>query len=148
MTWKKNIGGRSGMSDNYVLDAWAVLAFLQGEEPAASRVREVIEGAQEGTIRLFASIVNIGEVYYRTGKTHSQKEADTILKDLYLLPIEIISAGDDTVLAAARLKMTHVLSYADAFAAVTAQQKDAMLLTGDPELLELKRIVKVEKLRR
>lgn len=136
------------MSDNYVLDAWAVLAFLQGEEPAASRVREVIEGAQEGTIRLFASIVNIGEVYYRTGKTHSQKEADTILKDLYLLPIEIISAGDDTVLAAARLKMTHVLSYADAFAAVTAQQKDAMLLTGDPELLELKRIVKVEKLRR
>ena len=148
MTWKKNIGGRSGMIDNYVLDAWAVLAFLQGEEPAASRVREVIEGAQEGTIRLFASIVNIGEVYYRTGKTHSQKEADTILKDLYLLPIEIISAGDDTVLAAARLKMTHVLSYADAFAAVTAQQKDAMLLTGDPELLELKRIVKVEKLRR
>ena len=136
------------MSDNYVLDAWAVLAFLQGEEPAASRVREVIEGAQEGTIRLFASIVNIGEVYYRTGKTHSQKEADTILKDLYLLPIEIISADDDIVLAAARLKMTHVLSYADAFAAVTAQQKDAMLLTGDPELLELKRIVKVEKLRR
>lgn len=136
------------MSDNYVLDAWAVLAFLQGEEPAASRVREVIEGAQEGTIRLFASIVNIGEVYYRTGKTHSQKEADSILKDLYLLPIEIISADDDIVLAAARLKMTHVLSYADAFAAVTAQQKDAMLLTGDPELLELKRIVKVEKLRR
>lgn len=136
------------MIDNYVLDAWAVLAFLQGEEPAASRVREVIEGAQEGTIRLFASIVNIGEVYYRTGKTHSQKEADSILKDLYLLPIEIISADDDIVLAAARLKMTHVLSYADAFAAVTAQQKDAMLLTGDPELLELKRIVKVEKLRR
>ena len=136
------------MSDNYVFDAWAVLAFLQGEEPAASRVREVIEGAQEGTIRLFASIVNIGEVYYRTGKTHSQKEADSILKDLYLLPIEIISADDDIVLAAARLKMTHVLSYADAFAAVTAQQKDAMLLTGDPELLELKRIVKVEKLRR
>lgn len=136
------------MSDNYVLDAWAVLAFLQGEEPAASRVREVIEGAQEGTIRLFASIVNIGEVYYRTGKTHSQKEADSILKDLYLLPIEIISADDDIVLAAARLKMTHVLSYADAFAAVTAQKKDAMLLTGDPELLELKRIVKVEKLRR
>lgn len=136
------------MSDNYALDAWAILAFLQGEEPAASRVREVIESAQEGTVRLFASIVNIGEVYYRIGKIRNQKEADSVLKDLYLLPVEIISADDDTVLEAARLKMRHVLSYADAFAAVTAQQKDATLLTGDPELLELKQAVKIGKLRR
>lgn len=136
------------MSDSYVLDAWAILAFLQGEEPAASRVREVIEGAQEGTARLFASIVNIGEVYYRVGKIRNQKEADSVLKDLYLLPVEIISATDDTVLEAARLKMKYVLSYADAFAAVTAQQKDATLLTGDPELLDLKRAVKIEKLHR
>ena len=136
------------MSNDYVLDAWAILALLQGEEPAATRVREVIEGAQEGTARLFISIVNIGEVYYRIGKLRSPKEADSVLTDLYLLPIEVISADDDTVLAAARLKMAHVLSYADAFAAVTAQQKDAVLLTGDPELLELKPVVKIEKLRR
>jgi len=136
------------MSKDFVLDAWAVLAFLQGEEPAASRVREVIEGAQDGTARLFVSIVNVGEVYYRVGKRRSPKEADSMLMDLYLLPMEIIPADDDTVLAAARLKMAHVLSYADAFAAVTAQQKDAILLTGDPELLEMKRVVKVEKLRR
>lgn len=136
------------MSSDFVLDAWAILAFLQGEEPAASRVREIIEGAQEGTARLFISIINIGEVYYRVGKTRSSKEADSILTDLYLLPVEIVSADDETVLAAARLKMAHLLSYADAFAAVTAQQKDATLLTGDPELLALKRVVKVENLRR
>ena len=136
------------MSDNYALDAWAILAFLQGEEPAASRVREVIEGAQEGTARLFASIINIGEVYYRVGKMRNQKEADSVLQDLYLLPIEVISAEDDIVLDAARLKMKYTLSYADAFAAVTAQQKDATLLTGDPELLDLKRVVKIERLRR
>jgi len=136
------------MSNDFALDAWAVLAFLQGEEPAATRVREVIEGAQEGTARLFMSIVNVGEVYYRIGKLRDPKEADSVLKDLSLLPIEVISADDDTVLAAARLKITHILSYADAFAAVTAQQKDAVLLTGDPELLALKRVLKIEKLRR
>ena len=135
-------------SKDFVLDAWAILAFLQGEEPASSHVRKVIEGAQDGTARLFVSIVNIGEVYYRVGKTRDPREADSVLTDLYLLPIEIISADDATVLAAARLKMTHVLSYADAFAAVTAQQKDATLLTGDPELLELKRTVRIERLRR
>lgn len=136
------------MSSDFVLDAWAVIAFLQGEEPAASRVRKVIEGAQEGTARLFISIINVGEVYYRIGKSRNPKEADSVLKDLSLLPIEIISADDDTVLAAARLKMAHILSYADAFAAVTAQQKDAILLTGDPELIELKRLLRIEKLQR
>ena len=83
------------MSDSYVLDGWAILAFLQDEEPAATRVREVIESAQEGTMRLFASIINIGEVYYRIGKTRNQKEVNSVLKDLYLLPIEVISANDD-----------------------------------------------------
>lgn len=136
------------MSSEFVLDAWAIIAFLQGEEPAASRVRQVIEGAQEGTARLFISIINVGEVYYRIGKLRNSKEADSVLKDLSLLPIEIMSVDDDTVLAAARLKMTYILSYADAFAAVTAQQKDATLLTGDPELIELKRVLRFEKLRR
>lgn len=136
------------MSDDFVLDAWALLAFLQGEEPAASRVREVMEDAQKGNVRLFVSLINIGEIYYRVGKAKSPKEADSVLKDLYLLPMEILSVDDETILAAARLKMTHVISYADAFAAVTAQQKDATLLTGDPELLELKRVVHIEKLHR
>lgn len=136
------------MSETFALDSWALLAYLQGEEPAASRVREVIEGAQAGTARLYISIVNLGEVYYRVGKVRNVKEAKSVLTDLRLLPIEILSADDDTVLAAARLKTNHAISYADAFAAVTSIQKDAVLLTGDPELLGIKKIIRVEKLTR
>lgn len=136
------------MSKDFALDAWALLAFLQGEEPAASRVRDVMEDAQNGNTRLCMSIVNVGEVYYRVGKTKGAKEADGVLTELYLLPMEIISADDETVLAAARLKMAHAISYADSFAIVTAQQKNAILLTGDPELLELKRVVRMERLER
>jgi predicted nucleic acid-binding protein len=134
------------MSEPFALDSWALLAYLQGEEPAASRVCEVIEGAQASTARLFISIINLGEVYYRVGKTKNAKEAESTLTDLRLLPITILSATDEIVLAAARLKMAHAISYADAFAAVTAIQKDAVLLTGDPELLNLKKILRVEKL--
>lgn len=136
------------MSENFALDAWALFALLQGEEPAASRVRDVIEDAQAGNARLFISIMNIGEIYYRVGKTKNAKEADSVLADLYLLPLEVLPATDETVLSAARIKMTHNISYADAFAAVTAQQKDATLLTGDPELVALKRVARIEKLRR
>jgi hypothetical protein len=62
--------------------------------------------------------------------------------------MEIVSADDETVLEAARLKMAHIISYADAFAAVTARQNNATLLTGDPELLGLKRVVSIERLHR
>ena len=133
------------MSKDFVLDAWALLAFLQGEEPASSRVRDVLQDAQLGDARLFVSIINIGEVYYRVGKTRGPKEAENILADLSFLPMEILSADDETVLAAARLKMEHAISYADAFAAVVSQQKDATLLTGDPELLNLDQILHIEK---
>jgi predicted nucleic acid-binding protein len=134
------------MSNTFVVDSWALLAYLQGEEPAASRVREVIENAQEGTAHLFISIINLGEVYYRVGKVRNAKEAESVLADLRLLPMEILSADDDIVLSAARLKMNYAISYADAFAAVTAIQKNAILLTGDPELIGMKKIVSIEKL--
>jgi predicted nucleic acid-binding protein len=134
------------MSNTFVVDSWALLAYLQGEEPAASRVREVIENAQEGTAHLFISIINLGEVYYRVGKVRNAKEAESVLTDLRLLPMEILSADDDIVLSAARLKMNYTISYTDAFAAVTAIQKNAILLTGDPELIGMKKIVSIEKL--
>lgn len=45
--------------------------------------------------------------------------------------------SDSMVLAVARLKAQHRISYADAFAVVTAIQIGAKLVTGDPEIREL-----------
>ena len=136
------------MNESYVLDAWAFLAFLQKEEPAGSRVRQLVLDAQNQTARLFASIINLGEVYYRIGKTRGQTLADETLEELQKLPVMILSAGDEVVLSAARLKISHAVSYADAFAAVAARQLDAVLVTGDPELLKLEGWLRLEKLSR
>jgi len=136
------------MAEAYVLDAWAVMAFLQKKQPAATRVRALLLEAQNGTARLFISLINLGEVYYSIGKGQGQKTADETLAQLRLLPIEILPADNESVLAAARLKMKYALSYADAFAAQCAQQLGAVLVTGDPELIALKSKVKLEKLRR
>jgi hypothetical protein len=35
VAWRKNTGRRLSMTPRFVLDAWAMLALLQGEEPAA-----------------------------------------------------------------------------------------------------------------
>jgi hypothetical protein len=47
-----------------VLDAWAILAYLQREEPAASRVREILKKAEARQVDLFVSLINVGEVFY------------------------------------------------------------------------------------
>ena len=56
------------MKRRFVLDAWAMLALLQMEEPAASRVKMLLEEGEAGNIKLFVSIINFGEVVYRVGK--------------------------------------------------------------------------------
>ncbi|MBI3696593.1 MAG: hypothetical protein HY238_17350, partial [Acidobacteria bacterium] len=47
-----------------VLDAWAVMAWIKDEEPAASRVQALVEAAEARGLELLISMVNLGEVYY------------------------------------------------------------------------------------
>jgi uncharacterized protein len=136
------------MSTTFVLDAWAILALLQKEEPAASRVLQLFQESDVKKHKLYVSIINLGEVYYRIGRVKGKKEADETLKSLYQLPVTILPATDQIVLEAATLKMELSISYADAFAAAETRRLKATLVTGDPELVELKGVIRIEKLKR
>jgi predicted nucleic acid-binding protein len=57
------------MTPRFVLDAWAMLALLQGEKPAASRVKALLAAAGLGEAELCMSIINQGQVVYRSRKT-------------------------------------------------------------------------------
>jgi len=132
----------------FILDAWALLAYLQGEEPAASRVKTVLHKAEAGHVTLVASLMNIGEVCYSIGRRQGEKAAEETLAELRQLPLTMVAPSPESVMQAARLKMHHALSYADAFAVVTAQAYAGTLLTGDPELLQLTGSVALEALHR
>ena len=70
------------MSKSYLFDAWAFLALLQKEEPAASRVRKLLQEGLDRKVDLFISIINIGEIYYRIGKEKGRNEAEATLKNI------------------------------------------------------------------
>ncbi len=133
---------------NRVLDAWAVLAYLQGEEPAAARMHEVLREAENRQVTLYMSLINVGEVFYTIGRRQGEDAAEETLAELRHLPLTIITPDANMVLQAARMKMHYTLSYADAFAAVTAQELQATLVTGDPELLALTGLIDLETLYR
>ena len=136
------------MIAQFVLDAWAVIALLQAEEPAATRVRDLLDMAAAGQTRLFLSIINLGEIYYSVGRLTSQTEADETAELIRDLPLTIASATDDLVFLAAGLKIHRRISYADAFAAALAINLEATLVTGDPELIQMGDMLRVEPLTR
>ncbi len=136
------------MKNQFVLDAWAILALLQKEEPAATRVKQLLEEAERGTVTLSISIINLGEVIYRVGKVKGKQAAEEILQDIRRLPLSVLQAGEEAVWDAVGFKMRHAISYADSFAAAAAASLGATLVTGDPELVQLASRIQIEKLER
>jgi predicted nucleic acid-binding protein len=132
------------MPESKVVDAWALLAWLRNELPAASRVRDSLQQAEEGTLQLFMSWINAGEVYYMLARKHDARAADEFRTRLPSLPIRLVLPEEEDILAAAKLKSTYRISYADAFAVGLALKEKAAVITGDPEIQELRHILTVE----
>jgi|SRR5208337_2800394 len=116
-----------------VLDAWAVMVWLKGQQPAADRMRALLEAADRRQRRLAMNIVNLGEVFYLSVKSRDLAFGRRVLETLQPR-VTTISAHDELVMLAATLKARHAISYADGFAAATALLQDAPLVTGDPEI--------------
>ena len=88
---------------------------------------------EAGTRVVYLSLINLGEVLYTTERERGDVEARRVLALIDQLPVELVPVSRATVLAAAHVKAHFPISYADAFAVVTAQDHGAVLLTGDPE---------------
>jgi predicted nucleic acid-binding protein len=130
-------------SAHYVLDSFALLAFLQAE-PGMARVTEILKEAERGDCRVYLSWINLGEVLYITERAKGLLQARQTLAHVQALPIEMLAATSQAVLDAAHIKATHRLSYADAFAVVAALDKNATVLTNDPEFETVAEMVDVE----
>jgi predicted nucleic acid-binding protein len=115
---------------DHCLDSWAVLAWLDGEEPAAAAVQEVIE-----TERPAMSWLNLVEVHYRTSRDHGPEEADQVLAELRPQVMEDLP-GVSAMREVSMLKALNPIALADCFAVALAAAKGAVLLTGDPEIID------------
>ena len=127
----------------FVLDTFALLAYLQ-DEPAAARVEQLMEQAIKEKCRLYIPIINLGEVLYIIERRGNASKAQEALALIRQLPIEILAAYEPAVFTAAHIKASHALSYADACAVAAALHENACILTGDAEFKSLEKKVKVE----
>jgi uncharacterized protein with PIN domain len=111
------------------LDAWTVLAWLDGERPAYSRVEALL------TERPLMSWVNAVEVYYRVERDHGRAAADDVMRKLRdALVLEL--PHQSRMIETARIKAAIPIALGDCFAIATAAAHGLPLLTGDPEILD------------
>jgi len=110
------------------LDSWAVLAWLEGVEPAASRVQDALANHP------VMSWINVGEVAYVLERRAGVDRSREVVRELRRL-LNLDLPTEERVIEAARVKAGHRMAYADAFAVATALAHGANLLTGDPEIL-------------
>ncbi len=92
------------------------------------------------------SWINLGELFYVMVRRTSVDEANALVDDLRA-KVALDVATPARVLQAATIKADHAMSYADAFAVATAQAHGAVLLTGDPEILDARGPWETEDLR-
>jgi predicted nucleic acid-binding protein len=122
------------------LDSWAVLRWLEGKEPAATRVETVLHD------RPVMSLVNIGEVFYIVRRARDDTVALEVLDGLRGR-VEFDVPNEERVVASARIKAEHPMAFADAFAIATSVAYSAVLLTGDPEIVNAPGEWQIEDLR-
>jgi uncharacterized protein with PIN domain len=83
------------------------------------------------------SWINAVEVYYRLERDHGRPSADEVLSELRVA-LELELPTQSRMIETARIKAALAIALGDCFAIATAAARDLRLLTGDPEILDLK----------
>ncbi len=89
------------------------------------------------------SAISVGEIYYISERRRGSDTGKAIIEDIFQLPLEIQEPNMKQILVAAQIKAYHPLSYADAFVVALSQEKNGIIVTGDPEFHYVEKKMKV-----
>ncbi len=122
--------------ESYVLDSWPFLELMVRAVPIL-RLSELFMRAAKVEVVLAMSEMNLGEIFYRLSREKGEAEAQETIERIASLPMTIVPISSGDVLRAARIKARTTISYADCFCAGLAIERDAAVVTGDHDFLEL-----------
>ena len=116
---------------HYVLDACAVIAFINDEE-GAEIIEKILLGAVKKENKVIINKINLLEIYYNFAREYDSETLKEAYYRIISLPMEINDLlNDDLFYEAARLKATYRISLADSIALAEASIRKAELLTSD-----------------
>ena len=121
----------------YVLDACSLIALLTNEN-GANAVKNLLEKAANGEIKILMHKVNFLEVYYYTYRNYGEEKAIKLLNDIKIAPIKINSEiTDEILIKAGRLKSSYKMSLADSIGLAESLINKSSFVTADRHELEI-----------
>ena len=126
-----------------IYDSSAILKLFQ-KEPNYSRVARLLEENLRRRERPLLQIINFGEIIYRTKQNFGDEAKIRAIQNVMRIGFRIVPASDDLVYAAAELKGSYAIAYADAFLLATALREKAGIVTGDPEFKKVASLCRIE----
>jgi len=123
---------------NYALDASAVVDYVQSG-PGSGKIEQLLADAIRQQLRLYMSVLNVGEVFYLTWQRTGEERARQAVANLSRLPMQIIPVDLPQTLRAGQLKALHNIPYVDCIAAALAMEQNATLVTTDHHFEKLGR---------
>ncbi len=134
------------MPATQVLDSHALLKLLR-DEPGAEAVAQILEKAGMRDHPVHMTEVNYAEVQYMIRRKDGDAAWQKIASELIAAPIQFHPADRALADIAADFKSRFKISLADAFAAALGKERNAELVTGDPEFKPLEKEIKIHWLK-
>ena len=120
----------------YILDACALLAFLNDEE-GGDKIEDLLNQSFDGSISVSMSIINLLEVYYNELRDKGADIAQTVIELVQNYSLNIIKTiSDKTFHEASRLKTTYKIALGDCIGLATAIELSGKFVTSDHNELE------------
>lgn len=126
------------MTENYVLDASAVIDFVESG-PGVRKVDQILHAAALEQADIFVSVMNLGEVFYWLWMKRSEERARQTLDGFSRLPLQVVPVDLPQAIKAGELKALHKIPYVDCIAAALTLQHGATLVTADRDFEKLGR---------
>ncbi len=118
-----------------LIDSWAWIEYWKGGKLAEEAAR-YIDGDEESVV----STINLAEVYLWVARFYDDATAEekvtTMEKRCHALPVE-----RDVAVEAAKIKKREKLGLADSLILATARQVGGRVVTGDPDMKELRDVI-------
>jgi len=125
----------------YVVDACALIAFLQNET-GGDKLRELFKVPEN---EFFMHSINLTEVYYDAVYVSGEEKAQELFEKITELPITILWDLDISLIkSVGKYKTSYKVSFADSFVLALAEQEKAIVLSTDHHEFDM--IEKAEKL--
>ena len=121
-----------------LIDSWAWIEYFKGTN-LATKAKEIIESSQ----KILLSTINVSEIYHFLLK-NKPDEAEKLIK-FVLSSSFVISIDSSIALKAAKIKYDKKMGLADALVLATAEENNAMILTGENDFKSIGNVIYIGK---